>query len=561
MIESEKAQRRWDRFLRTLMICCMAAYLLTFAIKNVYGFEMYCNTDMYADTLISRLMWEQKTLFPQGWIFSNQYYVVATPVFAAIFYGITGNVNTAMVLAAELMSLLIFVSLFWLVRAFTKEHLTYLLACILLLASAIVPDIPNSFTAELFWLQASYYSCYLIGFFVVVGDYVRCLRSPDRRVGAWILSLLLSFALGIQSLRQTVAMVLPILVCEAFLALRRVIQHQKPWSREHVGSLIRALSYAAANVAGLITLELINPLHSTVFGDFRLTPFREILGRIPSIWPCFAEISGLKFAFNPKYSAACTVLSLFMTVIVLAAAVLWLRRIRRPETPLELCWLVCLVGLVGTALSTVFTEIILRQIYLFLWYPLVVFSGLLIYQYLPLRAKRASVILACLLSLGNLLPYHSYPAGAQAALYNSQSTYGGKAFRLAQAYGMKSYYYEDVSYADAQALCSWALEEGYEYVYGDWFVAPRIAVPSGGRLTAGCWWETSMYEPLDRLTSQNFYDEEDNAKAIYAFTAKDEAQGLALAAKQGVTLTKVADFGTYTAYTSPKQLFSHPWEN
>lgn len=556
---TESRTKRMEHWLTALTVFCIGAYLAAFAIKNIYGFKLYCNTDMYADTLISRLIWEQKTLFPQGWIFSNQYYVVATPVFAALFYGITGDVNTATVLATELMTVLIFLSLLWLVRAFTRDPLAYLVGCLLLTASAVVPDVPQSETAELFWLQASYYSCYLIGFFVVVGDYARCFHSSKRRVGSWMLSLFLSFSLGVQSLRQTVAMVLPLMVYEVFLAVRRICLHQKPWSRENIGSLIRALSYGAANVAGLVTLEWIAPLHSTIFGSFRLTPFDRLAQRIPPIWPAFSEISGLKYAFNGSFPWVCTVVSLFMVAVAAATAVLWLRRIRRPETPLELCWIICLIGLAGTALSTVVTEIDLRAIYLFLWYPLVLFSGLMILEKLPTRARGIAVMLVCLVSLCNLSPNQGYAFGAQSALQNSTSL-AGRAFHTARAYGMKAYAYDDADYADAKKLCDWAMEEGCEYVYGDWYTAPRIAVHSGGRLTAGYWWQDSMYVPNDHLTSQDFYGEDDNAKAIYVFTDRDEAEGLALASEMGVTLTKAAEFGIYTAYTSPVQLFSHPWE-
>lgn len=557
MLESRKRPELYRRGLIVLTAVCIGAYLLTYAIMNIYGFKLYCNTDMYADTLIARLMWEQKSLFPEGWVFSNQYYVVATPVLAALFYGVIGDVNIAMVLATEVMTVLILLSFLYLIRAFTEDPLAYLLGCLLLMASVIAPDIPENRPSQIFFVQASYYACYLIGFFVVVGDYIRCFQTKQRRIGAWVLSLFLSFALGIQSLRQTVAMVLPIAACEIFLALRRLLYKQKPWSRENVGSLIRALSYGIANLAGLVTLERIDPLHTAVYGSFQLTPLDQIWERFYPIWPAFQVISGLKYGFGENGSPFLAFVSLFCIGIVAAAAVLWLLRIRRPENPLELCWLVCLVGIVGTALSTVVTGVNIRHIYLFLWYPLVAFSALLIFLRLPIWGRGLAVVLVCVLSLGNLT--HGYTLGAETALQNSPS-YAGKAFRMARAYGMKSYAYDDEAYADARELCAWAQEEGFRYVYGDWYTAPKIAVHSGGELTAGYWWQESMYVPNDHLTSQQIYDEADNAEAIYVFTSKDEKTGLALALEKGATLTKAAQFGDYRAYTASKQLFERPWE-
>lgn len=551
MIESEKAQL--DRWLIGLTGLCIGAYLLICAIMNFCGFNLFCNTDMYADTLISRLMWEQKTLFPEGWIFSNQYYVVATPVLAALLYGVMGNVNTATILATEVMTALIFLSFFWMLWAYTKNLLPMLAGSLLLLSSIIAPDLPENRPVQIFFLQASYYACYLITFFVVVGDYARAFQSTKPRPWAWGLSLFLSFALGIQSLRQTVAMVLPILAYEIFLALRRILQRKPLWSETTRGTLIRALGYAGANILGILTIGWIDPLHCSVYGSFQITPLGQIWGRIISLWPAFQVISGLAYTD----SLFCMVFSLILIAIVTAAAILWLVNIKKPEGPLEICWLVCLIGLVGTALSTVMTGINIRHIYLFQWYPLVALSAILLLRHLPQWGKRCLVLVICLLSMMNLT--HGYTYGVEQTLLNSP-THAGKAFRLVRDYGYKSFATVDQAYADAKQLCDWAMDNGYEYVYGDWYTAPKIAVHSGGKLTAGYWWQDSMYVPNDHLTSQNFYDEEDNAKAIYVFTEQNEAQGLALAAEKGVSMHKVGEFGNYTAYTSPVQLFSHPWE-
>lgn len=551
MIESERKQILWKRSLTILTIVCIGAYLLVFAVMNIFGFPLFCDTDMYADTTVSRLIWEQKSLFPEGWIFSNQYYVVATPVFAALFYGITGNTNTAMILATELMTLFIFLSFLWVVRSFTGETLVYLAGILMLMASVIAPDIPDSWTAQLFFLQASYYSCYLITLFVVLGDYIRSCRSPKLRPVMWIFSLFLSFATGMQSLRQTVVMVLPILVCELFQALRRMLLHEKPWTRRNVGSLARAVSYGAANLAGLLTTAWVDPPHSLLYGSVQLTPWNQLWARFPSVFHALGGITGLRDGFGDSISPFFALFSLFLVALFAAAFVLWLLRIRKPETPLTLCWLVCLAGVIGVCLSTIVTDTTMRTIYLFIWYPLAAFSALVVIQKLPFKPKCLILLLICLFSIGNL--FHGYIDGAELALQNDQSR-AGKAFRLAQDYGYDTQAQTDEDFADASALARWAREEGYEYVYGDWFTAPRIAVHSGGSLAAGCWWKTGIYCPLGYLNLQNIYGPAENEKAIYVFTPEDEADGLRLALEEGVVLTKAAEFGKYAAYTSPVPL-------
>ena len=56
----------------------------------------YYDGDIYNDINYAKEAWKAKSLFPKDWIFGNQTYVVATPVLAALFYGITGNGFTAM---------------------------------------------------------------------------------------------------------------------------------------------------------------------------------------------------------------------------------------------------------------------------------------------------------------------------------------------------------------------------------------------------------------------------------------------------------------------------------
>ena len=82
MAEAGKEQkgRRSRIFVYGLVICCILAYLGVFALINLHTLDRFCNSDVYADMQVAKRMWEQKTLFPDGWIFGNQFYVIATPV-------------------------------------------------------------------------------------------------------------------------------------------------------------------------------------------------------------------------------------------------------------------------------------------------------------------------------------------------------------------------------------------------------------------------------------------------------------------------------------------------
>lgn len=555
-ISSQKGHRApatlWQRSITVTVIGCIAAYFCAFAILNIFGFKLFCDSDMYADTLIAKLMWEQKTIFPQGWNFSSQYFVVGTPVFAALFYGITGDVNSAMVLATGLMSIFLLLSLGYMLRAVTEDRLLQLVCCLLFISSVIPMYGPKSYNAQLFFLQASYYACYLITMFVVDGDYIRSFQGSQRRPLAWALALYLSFATGIHSLRQTVVMVLPILACEIFQALRRCLLHEKLWGQEHRGHLIRALSYAAANVAGLITIKLLDIPQSILYGKTQLTPWRELWHRTIPVWESFRVITGLDLVGTRGVPAFDSVFVVFLIAVFVIASLLWLLRIKKPETSLELCWLLFLVGLIGVSLSSIVLNVKTREIYMFMWYPLVALSVILILGKLKGWGRQALILAVCLLSLGNL--FHNYRYWTDTALLHDTS-YAGRAFRLARDYEYyKTYAEVDEKYEDARQMSQWAMEQGYEYVYGDWYASPRIATHSGGKLIAGFWWQEDIFEVLGYNTSLEIFDEDDNAKAIYVLTADDEEACLQKAAQQGVTMKKLAEFGYYRAYSSPVQL-------
>lgn len=532
-----------EKLLMTMLIAVIAAYLVGYGIINFWGFPLFCDTDMFADTTIAKLIWEQKSLFPEGWIFSNQYYVIATPVLCALFYGIVGNVNIAMALATELMTLLLLLSLCYVIRCFSKDLIFCLTGCLMLLSAALAPSGVASTHAQLLFIMASYYACYLVTFFVVLGDYIRAVQHPQlRRSGMWVVCLFLCFATGIQSLRETAILILPLIACELFFSLRRLFLKEKMWQ---LPSLIRVLSYAFANILGLLTTYILSPAHHLLYEESAPFTLSVLQNRAVQAWNGFRRVSGLQFIAGSDVSPFFGMWSLFLILLVLGAACLWLWKFRRQQEPLHICWLLSLVSVLAVTLSTVVTSTTMRPIYLFTWFAVVIFSVLLVLTHLPTIAKRVVILFLCVMSLGSL--YHSYHQDVQLAIGFHKNP---SQITLSEYHDV----HPGTSGYDSQQLCQWAIEQGYEYVYGDWFTAPRVSVHSGGKLTAGYWWRSQPLHPLGYLNLQNIYGAEENAKAIYVVTDTDEDAMLAAAAEQGVTMTQVVTMGKYTAYTSPVPL-------
>ena len=551
---SKKSSELGNQYCFAIVIICICAFLAVFAVINFFGFVLFCDSDMYPDTLVARLMWEQKTLFPDGWVFGNQLYVIATPTLAALLYGITGSMNASMVIATEIMSVLIIISFLWVLRAVTNNRLDIFACCLLLIASVIAPNGTYAENAQLFFLLASYYACYLITLFVVYGDYIRSFQSSNIRPAALWLSVFLCFATGMQSLRQTVVMILPIICCEFYLLFRHLICNQKV-QYSHKQHILRVISYTAANVAGLISVKLMDIPQISIIGDLSPIKAQSFSSRISTIINAFLDISGLVYVGNSEYHSFFGFFALAQFLCCIAATVIYIVQFKKPQSALDLCWLLSLVGILGVSAASLFFNITIRYIYFFLYYPFVAFSGLMILQKLSPTLKRVAILILCVLSIGNL--FHSYSFSMELALENSSSI-AGKVFRLVKDYGYPSKAWEMEEKTHAKDMCEWAINEGFEYVYGNWEIVPHIAIPSDGKIVAGYWYPTdNFYHPVEYINIQNIYGVEENQKALYIFTPRDVEDGIATAEQMGVTLTKVAEYGDYYAYTSPVPLMDH----
>lgn len=513
---------------------CILICLWVYAYINWKRFAISCDTDMYADVLLAKKMWEQKTLFPDGWVFGNQYYVAATPVVAALFYGLLGNTNRAMRCATECMTLLILISFLWMlfgmdnIKGRTREKWRYGLTCCLLLLVLPISSGYHYGSGDFFYLQCSYYACYLISAFVIFGDYIRSFADAAPRYPAWIASLLLCFATGMQSIRETAVAILPVAAYEILLLLVHFGRRRKDRRRNHQMHLIRAISYFAANIAGIVVIRLLDIPHISIVGDYSLTKPQELLERLQNAWGVFCMYIRIPEILSAETHWFFRVFWLSAPLMVILAAICLFRDAENIKKDEMRIFLFCLLGVAGTIASGTFLDISLHTNYMFMWCPLVAVSGGILLKSLLPQLRVIFIGGVCILCMANLY----YSTGMAGIFYR---------------------FTEETIFQRDLAL--WAVNEGYEYVYGAWDTSPRVAVYTDGSLEAGYWiGQDKIYEPSGYLNLQNIYGVEENEKAIYVFTNADEEEALRIAEERGVQMTKVADFGVYRAYTASEPL-------
>jgi hypothetical protein len=70
-------------------------YLGVFCYLNLCKYAQHVDSDIAAEALLAREIWVEKDITPNDWISSTERRIIGMPTVAAVFYGITGSMQTA----------------------------------------------------------------------------------------------------------------------------------------------------------------------------------------------------------------------------------------------------------------------------------------------------------------------------------------------------------------------------------------------------------------------------------------------------------------------------------
>lgn len=531
---------------QTLCLAALSAvlvlYLASFAVINFLGFMKFCNSDMYQDIAYAMLAWRDKSLFPQGWVFGNQYYVFTTPVLCALFYGLTESASFSMALATTVMTGLILLSMWYLLRPFT-DKVSSLAGVTAMAGCMITANAAASLEGQLFYVMASYYAGYLITILLVIGDYSRavCFEGSRGFSLSLAISAILCFAGGMQSFRLTAVLILPLMATEVFrvLFLQQKKEPQK-WGHTLVVSG-RVLIYEISNLAGAVYIAARRVPQVTIYGSLgprALSGWKEAYAVNSRI---FSKLTGLYYAQTQETSLPYYGLSLlFIGIAVYAALAVLFRYISERKTDrigrdsvfgvtLILIFGFCIIGLLSMNLLC---DINFRTPYLFVWYP---FTAVLCVLFLQAKKtiswRNAAVALLCAGFIGNWAV--GYAPTVQAS-------------------------FEPREPSILKKVSDFVVEQGFTYVYGDLAITGPIAAYTNGRVLAASSYGNAL-EILPYINPQGVYGEAENQNAIYVFRGRDDIDALEYAKKIGAKMTLVAEYsrGYYTLYTSDKPLMHY----
>lgn len=436
---------------------------------------LYC-ADMYTDMMFSVAAWQKKSIFPEGWVFGNQYYAVATPVLAALMYGLTNDPCTAMGIASTCMGLAVVFSFCWMLGPiFPHRHQRLAAAGLFMTAVLWCGDAVYTVNGwQLFFTMCAYYACYAITAFLSFGCFLR--RHSPWSPGFCVMLLLtcaFSFGIGIQSLRQTVLSVIPIALAAGGETAGRLWQ-SKSVSRK---TLLLTGALALSNLAGILYAAAVAAPKHEIFGSLSLSPAPDLLS-------AFGNILGL---FGDGW---------ILGLAALAAACFFLvcgKRKRRTDSFLT-CLFLSMTGAAVIFAIDSFTTMQVRSIYYFLLLPM---AAVVIVYCCP-RSKTVNGVLAAgILLLSLVSGRHSL-----------------QAFPVWQ---------DD---HPLQAISDHLEENQISVVFTQWNLGGKIAIASNFRIRVGFWDAADdVFEPVEYLCDPAIFDAEPSACAYLV----SGAQNLALA--------------------------------
>lgn len=611
-------------------------FFAVFCVINFCGFERFCDSDMYQDIYVSKLIWNSKSIFPPNWTFSNQYFVLAAPNIAAVIYGITGSMNLSMELATTIYTLLILAAFVYMIKAVSSNKTVILVSIICFMAAVTGYDIVNTHQGQLYFLMVSYYASYIFTVFFVYGVYLRYLfaskmegyTSKDSSsnnskpkhntsnevktkqyklkdaalndsisgngfnfgvnhpgIFVYIIAIIFTIATGMQSLRQTAIMILPLACVEGIRFFYKVFS--KSYTKKDWAVTWKMATLAIINIiAYLMVAVVIKPSHCVLYGG---TGIRSIStwghGFVKSAGN-LAKITGIQSlwgAKNYKQNIVLGLIAVMVICVVIYAVVSAIKTVfketkgktkgdvkeqtnirsniekndnannecnvakERYIQPIHVLIILFFLGILSIGAMGTLMDIKIRDIYFFMWYPLV--------------ATSLTYLLIGKSTIGANADIQNQ--SDEAINKNNASDAANKYVELAIvilmsiafiiSYGSSAIKALNTTKTQDQLTCQFLEENNIHYLYGHWNTVPEIAVFSDGSITPGGWY-TTVYDPIDYLNPKGIYDDKFNGEAAYLILPEEKSEALKIAKDRGITLNQIYSTPAYTIYTADGQL-------
>lgn len=346
-------------------------YLGSIIWINLNGRQWF-GFDIYSDAMTAKYMSESRSFFPDNWVFGNQYYIVATPVIAALINFFLQDAYLSLGIASCIMTLLTVGCYIWCIKPFVNNK-SLIVGLFCLIGGTIfgIDAANNTDGLQVFFTMASYYSCYVIGILFTLGLWLRLYTNKNINFICIIVAILLNLSLGMQSLRETLVLNIPLCMLAVYVFL--IEKKEKINNKEILmskGNLF-IVSMLIANLFGIFLIKLFTNIfkinNHTILKDVSSNLFENIQHSFSE----FLVYTGLNISSTSRVEIFHFISSLFVLSVVLYSLFSIFKS--HCKTPVSFLVIFCLLSLSAVFFAGIFV-IKVRTIYFFVWYLLVTFS-------------------------------------------------------------------------------------------------------------------------------------------------------------------------------------------
>ena len=519
-----------ERIKREKIFSVVLTLLLFAFLGFVFYVNLSCNPeyydgDIYNDINYAKEAWKAKSIFPKNWIFGNQTYVVATPVLAALFYGITGNGFTAMAIASCIMTVFVILTYDWMTRtlfSYNERTAGFLFMIGFLLLKAHVATSQQGIQA--FFTMASYYACYLINAFIVYGCYVRIRQGKfmGKHIVLAVIGAALSFGTGMQSLRQTAVMALPLVACEVLLII--IYSAKDKRFAISYSTLFSAIVFIS-NIAGVIVMKFIEINQSSIYGTTALVKSFRAFGK-----KLFYNIEyvALTFGLDALKLRIRLAVSVFFLIIIFIGFILCVKDFFKDKSNNQGRFTLTVLltfGCVSVFAAGVLTDVVNRALYYFMIYPLLAICV----SYIIVKCEKKRGLLVSVISV--------FAAGM--IIFRTVGTVG----EIKAGKDKNS---------TAHQIANYMLDNGYDTIFSVFGLsgvmdgAENVIVASGDKIHLVQFKRVDRSKPMkpvEYLCVKDDYRRRDNSKSLYLLRDYELPKVRQLAEKYGISMTEKARFG------------------
>ena len=520
-----KEKSKNEKLFSIILTLLLFAFLGLVFYVNLSCNPEYYDGDIYNDINYAKEAWKAKSIFPKNWIFGNQTYVVATPVLAALFYGITGNGFTAMAIASCIMTVFVILTYDWMTRtlfSYNERTAGFLFMIGFLLLKAHVATSQQGIQA--FFTMASYYACYLINAFIVYGCYVRIRQGKftGKHIVLAVIGAALSFGTGMQSLRQTAVMALPLVACEVLLII--IYSAKDKRFAISYSTLFSAIVFIS-NIAGLIVMKFIEINQSSIYGTTALVKSFRAFGK-----KLFYNIEyvALTFGLDALKLRIRLAVSVFFLIIILIGFILCVKDFFKDKSNNQGRFTLTVLltfGCVSVFAAGVLTDVVNRALYYFMIYPLLAICV----SYIIVKCEKKRGLLVSVISV--------FAAGM--IIFRTVGTVG----EIKAGKDKNS---------TAHQIANYMLNNGYDTIFSVFGLsgvmdgAENVIVASGDKIHLVQFKRVDRSKPMkpvEYLCVKDDYRRRDNSKSLYLLRDYELPKVRQLAKKYGISMTEKARFG------------------